>query len=92
MRRIFATVETRFSTMPPGVQVCSSGTRRTARGRVRGGSWISSSRATEPPNADRAVAEGSAESVAAEARSPVEDGVSDAGAGSVGVHQRGGRS
>ena len=37
IRRTFATVETRFSTMPPGVQVCSLGTRRTARGSVRGG-------------------------------------------------------
>ncbi|MDQ1716677.1 MAG: hypothetical protein QOE89_630 [Pseudonocardiales bacterium] len=92
MRRMFATVETRFSTMPPGVQVCSSGTRRTARGSVRGGSWMSSRRATEPPSADRPVAEGSAESVAEEAESPLEDGLSDSSADSVGVHQRGGRS
>ncbi|SOD70940.1 hypothetical protein SAMN05892883_0561 [Jatrophihabitans sp. GAS493] len=43
-RRTLATVATRFSAMPPGVQVCSLGTCRAARGSARLGSSLGRSR------------------------------------------------
>jgi hypothetical protein len=97
-RRTCATVETRLSTMPPGVQVCSFGTRRTARGSPRSGSgWAATSAATSAGAIRRAIpapdtAPDTAPEGAPSAAGPATAGCPVSVPLAGGVHHRGGRT